>query len=264
MSYKINTRAYTDLYISELLPQNDLAKVIAMTGCGLELLRFSVGMNLDQYDRTMNEVQKDLQKLGNPRLTVHGPFLDLNPASYEPLVQEAARYRFEQAYQAAETLCAKKIIYHSGWIPHVVYLQGWPERLADFWNRFLENKSGIQVCMENVFDQEIEPFATVAEKVEHPDFKLCLDIGHAHCWSEHTVTKWADTLAGRLGHIHVHDNHGLDDEHLALGDGTIPYESLFKQLKSNNENLTWTVENTDVRSALKTLKILLKDEGGGE
>ncbi len=33
----------------------------------------------------------------------------------------------------------------------------------------------------------------------------------------------------KASHIHIHDNHGMSDEHLALGDGTINWNGSAKQ-----------------------------------
>ena len=50
--------------------------------------------------------------------------------------------------------------------------------------------------------------------------KVCLDIGHANL-SRDPMEKWFDDLGAGIGYIHVSDNAGLFDEHLALGDGTV-------------------------------------------
>jgi sugar phosphate isomerase/epimerase len=39
------------------------------------------------------------------------------------------------------------------------------------------------------------------------------------------------TLGGRIVSTHVHDNHGLKDEHLWPGDGTIEWSGAAKALK---------------------------------
>ena len=76
---------------------------------------------------------------------------------YDSLVRQATLRRFSQAYEAAQILGASRIVYHSGMIPTVYYLEGWAQRMADFWNHFLNGKSGITVCMENVLDRYAAP-----------------------------------------------------------------------------------------------------------
>jgi sugar phosphate isomerase/epimerase len=40
------------------------------------------------------------------------------------------------------------------------------------------------------------------------------------------------TLGGRIASVHVHDNHGMKDEHLWPGDGTIDWPGAVKALKA--------------------------------
>ena len=50
---------------------------------------------------------------------------------------------------------------------------------------------------------------------------VCLDLGHAHI-TVGTAEAIA-TLGSRIASVHVHDNHGMKDEHLWPGDGTIDW-----------------------------------------
>lgn len=245
-------------FVSDLIPQDELKEVISRTGAGVETIRFSVGMNLDDFEHQMECAKEELKAYGNPGLTLHGPFLDLNPMSFDRLIRQATMERFQQAYEAAIILGAEKITYHSGMVPSANFLEGWAERMIDFWNEFLDGKAGIRVCMENVLDQEPSALLKVAEEVTHPEFGLCLDIGHAHCYSPHSVLEWAEMLAGHIGHVHIHDNDGTRDSHNALGEGTIPLEQLLPVLKKQNPEVTWTVECREEKDILSSLDYLKK------
>jgi sugar phosphate isomerase/epimerase len=50
---------------------------------------------------------------------------------------------------------------------------------------------------------------------------VCLDLGHAHITVG--VPAAIATLGARIVQVHAHDNHGLKDEHLFPGDGTIDW-----------------------------------------
>lgn len=244
------------IYISELLTQEELKNVLEKTQTGLEMIRFSVGENLDHFDSQIREAREELARLGCRGLTLHGPFLDLNPASYDTLIQAAARQRFEQAYRAARILGAGKLIFHSGRIPATVYLEGWAHRAAEFFEDFLQGKSGIQILVENVFDPEYEGLLELARRVRHPDFGLCLDIGHAHCFSGTPVTEWAAALGPYIRHVHVHDNDGRADEHLALGKGTLPVEETVREILRYSPETSWTVECSTQESVESSVRML--------
>ena len=228
----------TELFFEEEMKTNeaDMVPLLARCGCGLELISFSIAEKLDAFDTTLREMQGVLERLGNPPLTIHGPFLDLNPMAYDRLVQQATFDRFAQAYEAAEILGARKIIFHSGMVPTVYFLWGWAERMADFWNRFLEKRSGIPVCMENVLDREFGPFAEVADAVDSPDFGICLDTGHAHCYSDDGALAWAKGLAPYIRHMHIHDNDGTRDAHRPCVAGTVPNREILTYLLGQDEN----------------------------
>lgn len=238
------------IYFSHLMNDNDMKKLISHTGGGIESIEFSVSENLDQLSFKLSEYEKRLDHIGSKELLVHGPFLDLNPMAFDSLVAEATRTRYEQAYEAAKVLGAKKIIYHTGFVPTVYYLEGWAERMVDFYVRFLENKSAdIQILMENVLDPFPEPLAQIAENIVHPAFGVCLDIGHANCYSVISLSEWMHILTPYIRHLHVHDNCGVQDSHLALGDGNISQDLLSPWLKCG---MDMTVECNSSADCLKT------------
>ncbi len=59
---------------------------------------------------------------------------------------------------------------------------------------------------------------------------VCLDLGHAHIAPG--IAEAIGTLGKRIAELHVHDNHGLKDEHLWPGDGTIDWPATLEALKS--------------------------------
>ena len=126
-------------------------------------------------------------------------------------------------------------------------------------HEFLKERSEIDVVMENVFDRQWQPLMDVKRKVQEINFALCLDIGHANCYSHLPVTEWVKNLFPYIEHMHVHDNMGEKDSHLALGQGSIEIEKVFKKVKKSK--CTYTIEcNTkdDVRESWRKLKGLLE------
>ena len=111
--------------------------LVRQTAAGVESIEFSIAENLDHLTETLRSYEKRLEAMEGKELILHGPFLDLNPAAYDNLVAEATRVRYEQAYEAASVLGAKKIIFHSCHVPAVDMRQGWASRVAGFYQRFL-------------------------------------------------------------------------------------------------------------------------------
>lgn len=244
------------IYISHLLPDEEMKELVLQTGAGIESIDFSISENLDHLEESMEQYKKRLAVMGNPPLTFHGPFLDLNPASFDSMIRQATMERFDQCYKAGKEFGVKKIVYHSGMIPCIYFREGWAEKTAGFFSEFMKNKEGTEVVMENVLDKDWRLLLDVCKKVDHPDFRLCLDIGHAHCYSEIPVEEWAEELAPYVSHVHVHDNRGDRDSHLGLGKGNLPWQKVL-ELLPRTEKRTWTIEcsrREDVLLCMKQIK----------
>ena len=77
---------------------------------------------------------------------------------------------------------------------------------------------------------------------EFDNVKLCFDIGHANAFTKNLdITVW-DKLLNNLWCVHIHDNNGLDDEHLIPYLGNIDYKYWIKQLINHQNNLNLTLE----------------------
>ena len=251
------------IYISELLTQQELLDISEGNGTGIELIRFSIASELDRVGDAIAEVESAfLSRPNPPHLTLHGPYMDLNPSTWDSQVRLATMLRYSQAYAAAQALGAEKLVLHTGFIPHANFLEGWPPRVADFFLEWLDGRSGVTIALENVFDPIWEPLLEVWRQVNRPDFTLCLDVGHAHCYAAQPVSEWAERLLPALGHVHFHDNHGprpfphTPDEHLALGNGTLPVRALLRIL-SEKPDLTCAIECSRKEDVMRSLEALL-------
>lgn len=107
--------------------------------------------------------------------------------------------------------------------------------------------------MENVLDEDWRLLLNVYRIVDHPKFKLCLDMGHAYCYSKVPVLEWAEKLAPCVGHVHIHDNAGNRDSHLGLGKGTLPWEKVLEVLPRTEER-TWTIECSNKEDVILSVK----------
>ncbi len=229
-------------YFSHLLSDEETKEVIQETGMGVESIEFSIAENLDDFSKKLLSYEKRLEKMGCEKLLLHGPFLDLNPVSYDLSIRSVTMKRYEEAYQAAKILGAKKIVYHTCYVPDFYLLIGWAERMAEFYKEFLWDKdNSIEIVMENVLDRIPQPMAEVAEKIKHPAFGLCLDVGHANCYSKVSCEEWFQTEKKYLKHIHLHDNKGDRDSHLQLGKGNISTTTVRKILQKKQIK-TCTIE----------------------
>ena len=70
--------------------------------------------------------------------------------------------------------------------------------------------------------------ADFVRKINHKNFKMCLDTGHTLVCGEEIGEAVRYIGADLLCALHVHDNYGTDDLHLLPGEGIMNVESFGK------------------------------------
>ncbi len=246
-------------YISQLMEDPALFSLLEEhPAWGVETIEFSIGDNLDRGTEAVRDYRKRMGRWLETRpLSVHGPFLDLNPGSFDSLIREATLRRCRQAYRAAAELGADRIVFHTGFLPATCYETGWPEKAAEFWKEFLERTDGsLAVHLENVMDLHWQILRRILDLVGCPHFTACLDLGHIWVFSPQRPEEWLAGLGERTGHLHLHDNRGEKDTHSALGQGTIPWDSVEQAIRRYCPGVSITIENSLPEQARESLRFL--------
>jgi sugar phosphate isomerase/epimerase len=89
---------------------------------------------------------------------------------------------------------------------------------------------GVRLLVENLLSEATTPeHLMIILQTSHLDqVGVCLDLGHAHMTVG--VADAIATFGDRIASVHIHDNHGLKDEHLWPGDGTIEWPATIAAL----------------------------------
>lgn len=191
--------------------------------------------------------------------TIHGPFLDITVHSSDSMIYKASDYRIRQVCEIALELQAKAIILHTNFIPNFYepnYRRGWVDRNEAYMRKLLEDYPGLQVYMENMFDEEPDCLAALAKRMEGERFWVCLDLAHAHI-SKTEIEIWQEMCRPYVAHYHINDNFGKIDEHLPIGEGNIPWESVLPEMKKQASVL---VEVSSLEKYKKSVEYLKKIE----
>ncbi len=203
---------------------------------------------LDQVER------EDLEKLRerldwNPRLTLHAPFVDLNPGAIDPMVKSVTQLRFRQLLDAAAILRPRAAVFHPGYDKwrYAGRKDLWLENCIETWKTVADAAAriGMRVAVENVFDEDPDALALLFSKIDGPDFGFCFDTGHFNLFSKVPMEKWFESLGSRIVEVHLHDNDGTADSHWALGRGKIDFETFFRLLKAQPVEPVYTIEAHD-------------------
>lgn len=168
-------------------------------------------------------------------ITLHSPFMDLSPGSPDPAVLALTRHRYEQMSQLVPIFQPKTVVCHSGY-DHKRYWglkDTWIKNSQDFWSWFAQRiiKDGAVLMLENVFEHNPHQFLELYEGLRELHVGFCLDTGHQAVFSRVDLSTWLEVLGGDIRQIHLHDNSGNSDDHLALGKGKVDFRMLFEYLR---------------------------------
>ena len=221
---------------------------------GFELLDASVSPALSGG---LNEGQCRMLRESGRLCSVHGAFIDVNPASGDPEIAALSRRRCEQSCELAVRLGARYVIFHGSCFPFLrgEYLKNWAKSCAAFYDGLAE-KYPLTICVENSFDLDAAPLCRLMDSVRNEGVRVCLDIGHC-AFSRIGVRQWFEALAERIGYLHLSDNDGAFDEHLPLGSGNAELREAGECLRRLNRAVPVTLEvgaMENVRSSLAWLR----------
>lgn len=213
-------------------------------GLGLEIDEFCTAANFDaDFDRWDGAARAHLAH--SDRFVFHAPFAELCPCAIDPMVRDVTMRRFRQTAALSRAYGIRRIVVHSGFIPHVYYPVWFVEQSARFFRALLDAEPEVALCVENVLDDDPAPLMDLADAVDDPRLGLCLDVGHANAVSKIPVRQWLKRLAPRLMHLHLHDNDGTADLHQIPGDGSLGFPGLMDEIEAAAPKATLTFECMD-------------------
>ncbi|MEE9305530.1 MAG: sugar phosphate isomerase/epimerase family protein [bacterium] len=166
------------------------------------------------------------------RPTVHASYLELNLASLNPHLREAAVRQTLRCLELAAYLEAEFLVVHAGNLNRNYSATLLPEARSCLHESLATlaaeaEASGVAVVVENGWNGENHPLITngadhaaVVEEVGSGALQALFDVGHAHTFGV-DLAEHLQRLQPHLAGIHLHDNAGRFDEHLPLGKGTI-------------------------------------------
>ena len=189
-------------------------------------------------------------------ITVHAPYGDLNLATLnDPIWHESVRQICTCIGYASRI--TDRVTIHPGYLSPVGKLM--PQKVWELQKDALRQigkfaaDRGVLACLENMigvkeflcrFPDELIGMTDGIEGIG-----MTFDFGHAN-----TMNLMNEFLArvGRASHIHIHDNNGLSDQHLALGEGSIDWNKAGKIISQNYSGVV-VIEGRSIDEAKKSI-----------
>jgi sugar phosphate isomerase/epimerase len=220
------------------------------------------GWSLGTYPpRTFRAMARTFAKAGR-RLTLHGPFQDLAPGALDDFVLAASRQRLRQAWRWLPIFRPEAIVCHLGYeTRHYRWDQeNWLNRTAATYRELGARAQvhGVRVMLENVYEEDPGIIKEAIRRIGRDNVQVCLDVGHLNAFGGGDFAGWLETLWPMIGHLHLHDNHGALDDHLALGTGNVPLERVLTFLAERDQKPLITLEPHQEGSLTPSLEYLAK------
>ncbi len=236
--------------------------------------------SIDLKHRYHRELAKMLKGEGLAS-SIHLPFVNIRPGSKDSKRIIEARDRLREAAELAASYEAEHLIGHPEFRPHHDSIgaeqkggstapkkeefhtpsESWLENSVNIWQEVLATANNSKLYLENTADSSPEPVRALVAALP-PRAGICFDLGHWFYAAEGHALKnlphWLESYAPRLGHLHLHDNHGFSDEHLGMGDGLIDFDEFFNLLKEKGLKPTFTLEAHTLTALKQSLSYLKK------
>ncbi len=194
----------------------------------------------------------------NPSFTIHAPFMDLSPGAVDSRVRAVTIERFSHIFDIAGILKPKAIVFHSGYEKwkYALKVDTWLEKSLMTWRPLLKMATdiGSRIAIENIFEDEPENLRLLMEEMGSEHFGICFDTGHFNLFSRLPLEDWLRQLKPYIIELHLHDNHKTSDDHIAIGEGSFDFASLFTILK--DMDLIYTIEGHTPEDVLKSIERL--------
>ncbi len=255
------------------------------SGCTIPLHEFilmCIDLNLEYIEiqleppylpSDMNSKQRDTLRntLSSTDLecTLHAPYDDVNLSSLKEPIRRASIDIMKDCIDIAVELSSSILVLHAGACP-ANQLSRHDDAIQRFRASLLElamyaHDRSIKIGVENKqvgLDREIilypDEHLEIVQEYSDFDVGAVLDVGHANT-AGIDLPKYVKLLEPHLIEMHIHDNDGVNDSHVGLGEGTADIEGVVRALlvgKFSGPTILELDSRESMEKAISTLKSL--------
>ncbi len=230
----------------------------------------------DEYPFSENISDKKAESIkekliqNNIRCSVHLPFYDINLAAFREDVRRAGINILKKSLNKAWKLGASTVTVHGGSMRRNYYSENWEAYAYKLSLLSLKelveeaSKYNITILLENLnlFKKNERVVHALPEEMLKTKRELnnrigfTLDVGHIVSTSLDPVAFVEKLGSNNILLSHLNDNHLTSDEHLAVGEGLIDYQTFITAYIERKWKFPLLFETTTVESALKSRKYI--------
>ena len=196
----------------------------------------------------------------NLKYSVHSPFMDVNIAALQEKSRTNSIEQIKESINLANEINAEAVVVHPGlasFLANKYYL----DTVYEYANASIKELGdygkdlGVLVTIENMptFDGMLyKDINDLHELLVSLDMYMTLDVGHAN----HVGYAPDEMIFDSIKHVHMHDNFGDDDAHLAFGEGSIDLKGIINRLEEKNYDGIYIIEVNDEDSIKKSYEYI--------
>ncbi len=212
-----------------MLESGDTVNQLSRFGVGPEI--YFSGSTLDRLTpEDAGTVAESLRSAGIATTTFHAPFNDICPGARDEEVRLVTVRRLRQAVSLAPLFRPLGIVMHGGYWNWLFDFDAgaWLEGAKRTFSEVAEaaESAAVDIYVENVFDEVPDHLLQLRASIGSKRLGFCFDAGHATLFSRLPVQKWLEAFGPHLREMHIHDNRGLRDDHLPVGEGSINFRGV--------------------------------------
>ena len=229
-----------------------------------ENLEFIEGIGLDyaeivhQYPH--EKFDTEILESFSLKYSVHSPFMDVNIAALQEKSRTNSIEQIKGSIDLANEINAEAVVVHPGlatFLANKYFL----DTVYEYANESIKELGdygkdlGVLVTIENMptFDGMIyKDIGDLHELLVSLDMYMTLDVGHAN----HAGYAPDGMIFDSIKHVHMHDNFGDDDAHLAFGEGSIDLKGIVNRLEEKNYDGIYIIEVNDNDSIKKSFEYM--------
>lgn len=231
----------------QVQPQSDKFAEYVKLGLDFEIMNFAY----PKYNELAARVAYEGMKIPS----MHAAFIDVNYASNAPSIRLASQSMVNRSIELGKGLGIKNVVLHTCFYPvlsDVFLYELWCENASRYINELVA-RFDVDIFVENTLDLTPEVLLLLMKETANPRVNICLDVGHAFL-SRTPLEQWFDALHPYIKYMHLNDNNGFYDDHLALGDGKIDWSLCRRCMRRYSLSPIVTVEVPGVDQIKRSLQ----------
>lgn len=179
-------------------------------------------------------VRKSLRELGLRASSFHAPYsAEADPSEPDPILRKKTVTLLIEAVRAAAAVGARVLIVHGSAAEWAGVAEGERRARIESARETLSllhqeaRTQGVAIALETLLPHLLtanpDLLLALVEPYPKEEVGICFDTGHCFLWRSWPLERVYELLADRVIALHVNDNRGLTDDHLAPGQGKIDW-----------------------------------------